>query len=71
MESQLPPEFERLAELVDQQPPRVREAFHFLLAVAMEEDSKATLINTAQVEGRTHYSYRSTAGDVSPWSGPT
>ena len=32
--------------------------------MAMEEDGKATLLNTAQVDGRTHYSYRTVAGDV-------
>jgi hypothetical protein len=53
----LPLEFERIAGLVDQQPPAVREVFHFMLAVAMEESRKATLLNTSHVEGRTWYSY--------------
>ena len=35
MDNNLPPEFEALAALVDQQPLRVREAFHFCLDVAM------------------------------------
>ena len=58
MENDLPPEFERLAALIDQQPPKVREAFHFCLAMALEESGKAKLLNTAHVDGRTHYSYR-------------
>lgn len=64
MGDELPPDLKRLAALIDQQPPKVREAFLFLLAVAMEEDGKATPINTAQVDGRTHYSYQTVAGDV-------
>jgi len=63
-DNELPSDLERLAAFVDQQPPGVREAFHFLLAVALEESGKATLINIARVEGRTHYSYRTVAGDV-------
>jgi hypothetical protein len=49
----LPPEFERIAELADQQPSEVGEVFHFMLTVAMEESGKAKLLNTAQVDGRT------------------
>jgi hypothetical protein len=64
MDDRLPPEFQRTAELVDQQPPEVREVFHFMLTVAMEESGMAELINTAQVDGRTWYSYDSVAGDV-------
>jgi hypothetical protein len=64
VQDKLPPEFERIAELVDQQPPAVREVFQFMLAVAMEESGKAELINTSQVEGRTWYSYQTVAGDV-------
>ena len=60
----LPPQLDRSAELIDQQPPRVREAFQFCLAVALEESGKAKSINIAQVEGRTHYSYRSVVGGV-------
>ena len=48
MDSKLPPEFEALTALVDQQPPEVREAFHFCLAVTMGEAGKAKLPNTAQ-----------------------
>jgi len=64
VDSDLPPNLERLAALIDQQPPRVREAFHFLLAVALEESGKSRLLNTAQIEGRTHYTYLTVVGDV-------
>jgi len=64
MLDKLPPEFQRIAELVDQEPPQVREVFHFMLAVAMEESGLSELINTAQVDGRTWYSCESAADDV-------
>jgi hypothetical protein len=64
MGNRLPPKFEYLAALIDQRPPRVREAFHFCLAVLLEESGKATLLNTSQVDGRTHYSYHTVAGDI-------
>lgn len=43
MLDKLPPEFERIAELLEQQPPTVREVFHFMLTVAMEESGILTL----------------------------
>ena len=64
MSKRLPPELEHLAALVDQQPPQVREAFQFCLAVAMEERGKSKLLNTAHVDGRVYYSYQTIAGDV-------
>ena len=64
MDDEFPLEFEALDTFVDQQPPEVQEAFHFYLAVAMEEKGKSVLVNTAQVDGRTYYSYRTVAGDV-------
>ena len=42
----------------------MREALQFCLAVALEDSGKATLVNTAQIEGRTHYSYQTVAGNV-------
>jgi hypothetical protein len=61
---ELPEELRRLGELADRQPPAVRQAFQFCLAVAMEEDGSAKLINTAQVDGRTWYSYEAATGEV-------
>jgi hypothetical protein len=46
------------------EPPTVREALQFCMAVAMEERGGARLVNTAQVDGRTYYSYETVAGDV-------
>ena len=35
-----------------------------MLAVAVQESGKAKLLNTSQIDGRTHYSFVSAAGDV-------
>ena len=64
MENELPPDLEHLAALIDQQPPKVWEAFQFCLAVALEESGKDKLINTAPVDGHTCHSYRTIASDV-------
>ena len=40
--SNLPPEFQSVASLLDAQPPQVQEAFQFLLATAMYEAGKQT-----------------------------
>ena len=50
MGEELTPELERMAALVDQQPSEVRQAFQFCIAVAMEEEGAARLVNTAQPE---------------------
>jgi hypothetical protein len=41
MQDRLPPEFKRIAEPTDQQPPEAQQVFHFMLAVTMEEGWKA------------------------------
>ena len=64
IQSELTLELERVAALVNEQPPEARQAFQFCLAVAMEEEGAAKLINTAQVDGQTWYSYETVAGDV-------
>jgi len=42
----------------------VRQVFQFCLAVAMEKNRSAKLANTAQVDGRTWYSYQAATGEV-------
>jgi hypothetical protein len=39
--TELPPQFKRIAELAEQQPPEVQEVFQLMLAVAMEESGAA------------------------------
>jgi len=61
--SDLPPELQAFASLLDTQPPEVQEAFQFLLATAMHEAGKFELLNVAEVDGRWHYTF-SGAGEV-------
>jgi len=49
--------------LLNAQPPKVQEAFQFLLATAMHEAGKFELVNVVEVDGRWHYTYKG-AGEV-------
>ena len=49
----LPPNLQSLASLLDAQPPQVQEAFQFLLATAMHEAGKSELVSVAEVDGLT------------------
>ena len=49
--SNLPPELQAFASLLDAQPPDVQEAFQFLPATAMHEAGKFELVNAAEVDG--------------------
>jgi hypothetical protein len=53
-----------LVELAEQRSPGAQEVYQFMLAVAMEESGLAKLIGTSQLDGRTHYTYRSASGDL-------
>ena len=59
----LPPNLQLFASLLDAQPPGVQEAFQFLLATAMHEAGKFELLNVAEVDGCWHYTF-SGAGEV-------
>jgi hypothetical protein len=61
--SNLPPKPQAFASLLDAQPPKVQEAFQFLLATAMHEAGKFGLVSVAGVDGRWHYIF-SGAGQV-------
>ncbi len=47
---ELPPEFERLANLISEQPPDVRDLFRYALVLAMIDDEKAHVTST-RIEG--------------------
>ena len=64
VEKALTPEPRRLGAFVDRQLLQVRQDLQFCIAVALEENGGCRLINTAQVHGRTWYSYESVAGEV-------
>jgi hypothetical protein len=48
---QLPPKLRPFISLLDTRPPKVQEAFQFLLATAMHEAGKFELLNVAEVDG--------------------
>ncbi len=48
----LPPEFEHLADLISKQPPGVRDMFRCALVLAMIDDEKARGIGTRVDEER-------------------
>ena len=62
--SDFPPKLQPFASLLDAQPPEVQEAFQFLLASAMHEAGKFELVSVAEVDGKWHYTFRSTTGDT-------
>lgn len=55
---QFPPELQAFASLLDAQPPRVQEAFPFLLTTAMHEAGRFELMSVVEVDGRWHYTYK-------------
>jgi len=59
----LRPELQAFASLLDAEPPKVQEAFQFLLATAMQEAGKFELLNVAEADGRWHYTF-SGGGEV-------
>ncbi len=61
--SDLPPELQAFASLLDAQPPDVQGAFQFLLATAMHEAGRFELLNVTEVDGRWHYAFGG-AGEV-------
>ena len=44
-----PPKLQPFAPLLDAQPPKVQEAFQFLLDIAMHEAGKFELLNVTEV----------------------
>jgi hypothetical protein len=60
----LPPELERLADLLSEQPPEVRDLFRYALALAMIDDEKAW-VTSSRVEGdREYLTIQTIAGEV-------
>ncbi len=60
----LPPELERLADLLSEQPPEVRDLFRYALVLAMIDDEKARVIGTRVEEEREWLTVETVAGDV-------
>jgi len=62
--SDLPPELQAFASLLDAQPTDVQEAFQFLLVTAMHEAGKLELLSVAEVQGQWHYTTGVSGEDV-------
>jgi hypothetical protein len=60
----LPPEFERLADLLSERPPEVPELFRYSLVLAMIDEEKAHVIGTRTEEKREWLTIETVAGDV-------
>ncbi len=61
---ELPPEFEHLADLLNEQPPEVRDLFRYALVLAMIDDEKARITGT-RIEGHREFvTVKTLAGDV-------
>ena len=54
--SEFSPDLQRIADLVDRQPARVREIFHYLLVLMMVDDEKAKVVAMGTYAGRTFLS---------------
>jgi hypothetical protein len=61
---ELPPEFERLAGLLSEQPPEVRDLFRYALVLAMIDEEKARVIGTRAENGQEWVTIKTIAGDV-------
>jgi hypothetical protein len=59
----LPPEVERVAEILSTQPPQVREVFRFALVLMMRDDEKARIVSRRTVDGREYLAIVTIAGD--------
>lgn len=63
-DTDLPPQFQALLAILENQPPEVQKAFQFLMAMAMEEAGKFKLLNVSETSGEMHCTFKSTAGEV-------
>ena len=61
---ELPPELQRVADLLSEQPPAVRDLFRFALVLAMVDDEKARVIGTRVENGQEWLTIKTTAGEV-------
>jgi hypothetical protein len=61
---ELPPEIEQVADLVNEQPPEVREMFRYALVLAMIDDEKARIAGTPIESDREYLTVQTIAGDV-------
>ncbi len=64
MSTDLPPELDLFARILDGQPPQVREVFHYALAMLLVEDGKATIVEQRTIDARKWIYIRTSAGEL-------
>ncbi len=64
MDSDHSPEFRMFSRLVDGQPPRVREYFHYALAMLLVENRKAEVIEKRVIDSREHVTFGTVSGEL-------
>ena len=62
---ELPPELQRVADLLSEQPSEVRDLFRYALVLAMIDEEKARVIGTRVEEDRESLTIETVAGDSS------
>ena len=60
----LPPEFERLADLLSEQLPEVRDLFRYALVLAMIDDEEARVIGNRAENGQEWLTIKTLVGEV-------
>jgi hypothetical protein len=59
----IPPELQRVADLLGEQPPEVRDLFRYALVLAIIDDEKARVIRTREENGQEWLTIKTLAGD--------
>jgi hypothetical protein len=61
---ELPLELQRVADLLSEQPPQVRDLFRYLLVMSMVGEHKARIVGAPTRRGRHYLRIETNAGDV-------
>jgi hypothetical protein len=61
---ELPPELRRVADLLSEQPPQVRDLFRYLLVMSMVDEHKAKIVGARAMRGRHYLRIKTNAGAV-------
>jgi hypothetical protein len=61
---ELPPELQRVADLLSEQPPQVRDLFRYLLVMSMVDEHKARIVGSRAMRGRHYLRIETKAGEV-------
>jgi hypothetical protein len=61
---ELPPELQRVADLLSEQPPQVRDQFRYLLVMSMVDEHKAKIVGARVMRGRHYLRIETNSGEV-------